>query len=151
MVTPRKGAKAAQTAAKSRTPRRVPDEQVPAELRDFYEQETAPPEGEVSLAFSTTGDDTEVESEEREELFSVDGRSYTIPKKFGAGVALIYLDLVDRGSDAAVGAILKTVIGPEGWRALLKVQDKIDVSQMRKIMTIVQEKLMGIVEEVQGN
>lgn len=132
--------------------RRVAEENVPAELRNLYDRGAA--EEEVSLDFTTRANADEDEpEEERDELFSIDGVSYTIPVQFGPGVGLIYLDRLDEGRDIALGAILKTVIGKEGWEALMRVaaENRITGPQFKAILKKVNDRTMGAVEALEGN
>lgn len=128
--------------------RRVPKEQVPAELLGMYKDN----EVEESLDFTTEATENEPEVE-KEKLFSVDGVDYLIPVKFGPGIALVYLDLINEGRDVALSAILKTVIGKEGWEALMKLAElnRISVGQFKGILTKVQERTFGAVQELEGN
>jgi hypothetical protein len=144
---------APQKAVKATTrTRRVPAEQVPAELRGMYESETTDAE-EVSLDFDSA--EGTIEPVERENLFKHKGVWYTIPKEFGPGVGLVYLDRVSNGGgrDEALGTILKTVIGPKGWAALLELaaEDKISLAQMKAIMVKVNDRTMGALEDTEGN
>jgi hypothetical protein len=131
--------------------RAVPAEQVPAELRKMYKDEKADAAA-ASLNF-TTADGPDDEPVEMEELFSVDGKAYEIPKEFGPSMALVYLDVVDKGRDVALAAILRSVIGPEGWAALmdLAAKKKVTLPQIRALMEIVNTKLMGALEVMEGN
>lgn len=131
--------------------RRVPAEQVPAELRNLYDADRKAAE-EVSLDFTSeaTGDE---EPEEREKLFSLDGTDYTIPVTFGPGIGLIYLDRIDEGRDVALGGVLKTVIGKDGWTALMRLAelDRISLPQLKAIISKVQDRTLGAVEDMEGN
>lgn len=140
----------AKAIAATKNTRRVPQEQVPAELRGLYKDDVAAEE--ASLDFTTEATDNEPEVE-TEKLFSVDGKEYRIPVRFGPGVGLIYLDLIDQGRDVALGAILKSVIGKDGWSALMQLarDNRISVAQFKGIITKVQERTMGAVEELEGN
>lgn len=131
--------------------RRVPEEQVPAELRDLYKDEAAE-EAAASLRFSTA-DDPDAEPVEMEELFWVDDKAYMIPKEFGPSIAIMYLDVVDKGRDMALALIMRGVIGPEGWAALLDLaaRKKISMAQVKALMEIVNKKTMGALEAMEGN
>jgi hypothetical protein len=131
--------------------RRVAEENVPAELRNLYDADRRSAE-EVSL--DLTSEATEEEEEvPTEKLFSVDGVEYRIPLEFGPGVALVYLDRVGESQDVALGAVLKAVIGEEGWAALLKLamKNRISMAQMKAIMGKVQERTIGAIEESAKN
>lgn len=144
---------AGQRAIKATTrTRQVPVEQVPAELLNMYKDDVAPEVANASLAFTTvaTGDEPE---EERDELFSVDGKVYTIPVEFGPGIGLIYLDRIGEGRDVALGGILKAVIGEDGWAALLMLaaKNRINADQFKALVQKVQDRTMGAVEKMEGN
>jgi hypothetical protein len=130
--------------------RQVPDDKVPAELRNMYRDERE--SEEVSLDFTTEAGDNEPE-EEREKLFSVDGVDYTIPVRFGPGVGVVYLDRLSQGRDVALGGVLKTVMGEEGWAAFLKLAElnRITLPQLRAILEKVNERTMGAMEDAEGN
>jgi hypothetical protein len=140
---------ASKTIKATRSTRRVAEESVPAELRHLYRESN--PE-EVSLDLTTEATEDE-EPEERERLFTVDGKEYTIPVTFGPGVGLLYLDRIGEGRDVALGEILKTVIGEDGWQALLKLArlNRISVAQMQTIMGKVMERTLGALEGNEGN
>ncbi len=141
----------AQTAAKKATKstRRVPEEKIPKELIGMYADEVAEGDEDVSTDFTTTT--RKADPGEVEVLFRVDGVPYYIPTKFGPGVGLIYLDVVEQSRDVAFAGVLKHVIGADGWKALLSISDQISIAQMKKIFGTVQERLFGAMEELEGN
>lgn len=142
---------ATQKAIKATTrTRRVPDDKVPAELRDMYKDGAE--EGPVSLNFSSA-DNPDAEPAEMETLFTVDGVEYQIPKEFGPSIALIYLDVIDKGRDTALALIMRSTIGKEGWAALMELADKkkITLPQVKALMEIVNVKIMGALEAMEGN
>ena len=128
--------------------RQVAKEAVPAELRGMYDADKAE---DVSLDFDASEADNE--PEERDELFRSKGVSYTIPVHFGPGVGLLYLHRIDEGRDVALGYILKTVIGKEGWAALMALaeENRITGPQFKAIIKKVNERTMGAVEDIEGN
>lgn len=132
--------------------RRVQEEQVPAELRGLYDADRKKGSEEVSLDFTSEATEDEPEVE-KDKLFGLDGVDYMIPVHFGPGVGLIYLDRIEEGRDVALGSVLKTVIGVEGWGALMKLAalDRISLEQLRAIISKVQERTMGAVEGIEGN
>lgn len=129
--------------------RRVPDEKVPAEIRAMYKDDTVE---EVSLNFSTTAD-PDAEPVETETLFTVDGKDYRIPKEFGPSIAIIYLDVIDKGRDTALAIIMRTTIGKEGWAALLDLAERklLTAPQVKALMEKVNVKIMGALEAMEGN
>lgn len=131
--------------------RAVPAERVPAELRDMYKDEVADAAA-ASLDFSSTAD-PDAPPVEMEKLFSIDGKDYMIPKEFGPSIAILYLDVIDKGRDIALALIMRGVIGPEGWTALVELaaQKKITFPQVKALMEIVNVKTMGALEAMEGN
>lgn len=115
-------------------------------------KDDAAEEKAVSLHFSTTVD-ADAEPVEMEELFSIDDVTYMIPKEFGPSVAILYLDVIDKGRDMALAMIMRGVIGPEGWTALvnLAAQKMISMAQVKALMEIVNTKTMGALEAMEGN
>lgn len=130
--------------------RRVAEENVPAELRGMYDADRKTEDVSLDLTSEATENETPVETEK---LFSVDGVEYRIPVEFGPGIGLIYLNRIDEGRDVALGGILKTVIGKEGWAALMKLAeaDRITGPQLKAIMKKVSDRTMGAVEAIEGN
>ena len=131
--------------------RRVQEENVPAELRNLYDADRKATEDvSLDLTSEATEDEAPVETEK---LFSVDGVEYRIPVEFGPGIGLIYLNRIDEGRDVALGGILKTVIGKEGWAALMKLAEsnRITGPQLKAIMKKVNDRTMGAVEAIEGN
>ncbi len=142
----------AKTVKATKRTRAVPVEQVPAELRNLYKDEAADAAA-ASLKFSTA-DDPDADPDELEVLFWVDDKAYMIPKEFGPSIALMYLDVVDKGRDMALALIMRGVIGPEGWAALmdLAAKKKVSMPQVKALMEIVQTKTMGAIEVMgEGN
>jgi hypothetical protein len=131
--------------------RRVPAEQVPAELRNLYKDEQADAAA-ASLNFTTT-DDPDAEPVEMETLFTIDDTEYQIPREFGPSIAIIYLDVIDRGRDVALAVILRSTIGDEGWAGLMALakKNKINKHQIAALMQIVEKKIMGAMEAMEGN
>lgn len=129
--------------------RQVPEDQVPAELRNMYDG--GKNADEVSLDFDAN--EANDEPEERDELFRSKGVSYTIPVEFGPGIGLLYLNRIDEGRDVALGYILKTVIGKAGWAALMELAEanRITAPQMKAILKKVNDRTMGAVEDIEGN
>lgn len=132
--------------------RRVAEENVPAELRNLYDADRRKDEEDVSLDLTTEAGEDE-EPVETEKLFSVDGVEYRIPVEFGPGVGLLYLDRISEGRDVALGQILKTVIGEQGWKALLRLAElnRINAAQLKAIMKKVNDRTLGAVEDIEGN
>ena len=101
---------------------------------------TPSPRPAGSLEFSTTAQPSQAE---REFLFSVDGKEYTIPVSCPAVQGLEYSRLmVEAGVDAAVVYALRTVLGADGYAALLSVPD-LRVEDVRAINRACTGKLVA--------
>jgi hypothetical protein len=89
-----------------------------------------------------------------ERLFSIDGVPYYIPVEYPPSYAIVYLDALDEGRDVAVGRVIKLAVG-EGWRALVELSTKrpdlIPPAQFTALMQKVMNKVMGAVEDIEGN
>lgn len=153
----RTGAAKAAPAARKRI-EAVPADNVPAELRGFYDDPHANPrdiltgivgEDDGSVLDFRTPTKEDRAAVEVEELFRADGTSYYIPKVFGPGLGLVYLDRAQEGRDIALGAVLKAALGPPGWSALIRMArlDAINEDQMNVLLGRVMTKVMGTIEE----
>jgi hypothetical protein len=90
---------------------------------------------------------TDTPSEEREPLFSIDGREYTIPKEVPGNLSLQAIERMRTESEYAVIAwIMETMLGKAGYRALLDCK-AVKPSQLRAITEICRSKMMGELEE----
>lgn len=96
-------------------------------------------------------DSTKVVDEQREPLFYIDDREYTIPKELRANVVARYLqDVLDHGQEHALAAAMREVLGDEAMEALAD-SDAVTSEQMQQIMAIVERKLMGQMKRSLGN
>ncbi|HET9384507.1 MAG TPA: hypothetical protein VFO67_05120 [Gemmatimonadales bacterium] len=87
---------------------------------------------------------------EREPLFSIDGKVYSMPKKIPAGVALRALEEVAaRGEIAGAAVLFKEVVGPDAYEALRDCKG-IDEDGFAAILRIVQDKAMGQLDKLKG-
>ena len=60
-------------------------------------------------------------------LFSIDDDTYTIAAEAKTNDSLRYLDIMrKKGSEAAIGFMMETLVGPEGWQALQDYDDLTD-------------------------
>lgn len=58
-------------------------------------------------------------SDERVEVFTLDGVTYSAPAKPPANLGLRFLDFrEEHGDDAAIQWLLRVMLGDEGWEAL---------------------------------
>ena len=155
--------KAANPARTTRGPVALPaadDPDMPPELRDMY----GPPKLGKARGAGTIGSDDDVSFDfdtstpaaevPMERLFSIDGVPYYIPVEYPPSYAIVYLDALDEGRDVAVGRVIKLAVG-EGWRALVELSTKrpdlIPPAQFTALMQKVMNKVMGAVEDIEGN
>lgn len=83
---------------------------------------------------------------EREPLFTTGGKTYTIPVRVSAGVALQWVDIVAvRGDSAGLVWALNWALGTEGYFAL-RSHRTISDEHYRIIRDAVQEKFIGALE-----
>lgn len=100
------------------------------------------------LEFTTEKPSTEPE---REPFFSVDGAVFTIPVECPPVLAIRYLnDIRTAGAEVATARAFEALLGKDGLRMLAKVE-QLDKKQLAQVMAKVQEKVMGVLEEAQGN
>jgi hypothetical protein len=88
--------------------------------------------------------------DERVELFSIDGKAYSISTKPRVNVALKYLRVAkNQGPDIATAYMLEQLLGEEGFEALTEYED-LTVEQFTQIVAIAQEALMGSLDDPKG-
>lgn len=124
--------------------KRAPE--VPPELVNFYNagQEVA----DDDLDF--VSDDADTEEVETEKLFSLDGVEYRIPVEFGPHLAMVFIDSAEDGEWVAVGRVLKTIIGADGWKALVDFEG-LKTPQLKAVLGKVMIKVMGALDEAAKN
>lgn len=94
---------------------------------------------------------TSTEPVEQVELFSIDGKSYTIPNKPRLNVALKTLKLArEEGQDAAMAYMMEKAIGEEAYEALTEYDD-LDAETFQKIVLAAQTVVFGGLEAPKGN
>ena len=105
----------------------------------------------MTLAFTSTPKDQR-KAIEREPLFSIDGRAFTIPKNVPPHVAMKYLrDIRDNPMEVALSRLLSNLLGKEAMDALAEFEDLTE-QNLKDLMGKVQEKTQGMLEEIQeGN
>jgi hypothetical protein len=160
--------KTAVKAVRPRAARPAPVDDVPEELRGFYDDDPtpAPPRLRRARGAGTTGggyQPLELSTKtprkgrdvELEPLFYLDGEEYGIPAEFPPSLALVYLDAIDEGRDVAAGRVLKMAIGRDGWTALMRyvtAGGAIGMRDMAAMLNHVMVKVMGTVEGMgEGN
>jgi hypothetical protein len=86
-----------------------------------------------------------------EKLFSIDGVEYHVPVEFTPHLALVFLDAAtDDNQWIAVGRLLKSVIGAEGWQALVGFKG-LRPEDLEAVLNRVMVKVMGALEGVTKN
>lgn len=94
---------------------------------------------------------TPVEEREMVDLFSIDDKTYQMPKRAGANVALGYMRLVrTHGQEAAMGWALEKSLGEDAYIALMNC-DEVTAEDLEIIMKVVHENVMGAVENPKGH
>lgn len=88
---------------------------------------------------------------EQIELFSIDGKSYSIPNKPRVNVALRYLKLArEQGVDAAAAYLIESLIGADGYEALMNYED-LTSEELASIVSAAQKATLGGLEAPKGN
>lgn len=147
-----KAARPAVQTAQTSPPAPVPVGEIPAELRGFYDQveAIAVDTADVSLDMRTLTPQERERTQRREKLFSIDGVEHTIPVEFGPQLSLVFIDSIGQvGEDVALGRVLRAAMGKASWEALVAYED-LTGAQLKKILGITMEKIMGAVEVEKG-
>jgi hypothetical protein len=80
------------------------------------------------------------------EVFSIDGKPYSIPSKPRRGLSLKYLKLARKeGTQAAVGWLLEEALGEEGYDALSDYDDLTN-DQLQAVTRVVLTTTLGGLE-----
>lgn len=80
------------------------------------------------------------------ELFTLAGKTYTIPNKPRINVALKFLDTAkNSGQDLAAAYLLETLIGREGYEALMDYDD-LTADQFQDVVLAAQKVVLGGLE-----
>lgn len=81
------------------------------------------------------------------ELFSIDGASYSIPKKPRVNLALRYLKMArESGADAASAYLLEQLVGEDAYTALMNYED-LTQETLQAIMVAAQKVTLGGLED----
>lgn len=84
---------------------------------------------------------------EREPIFSIDGREYTIPVTVPMNISLEAVDVAARlGESDATRWLMVTMLEVEGWDALRKCQD-LEPADLRAVQEIIRQKVFGPLED----
>jgi hypothetical protein len=98
-----------------------------------------------------TTEDESQEPQERIPVFTLDDVEYTMPAHIPASMSLRVLDMIRRvGQEAAVSWVLEEVLGDEAYQALLNCRS-LKPSQLLAVMAVVQDHVLGAMEEAAGN
>lgn len=85
------------------------------------------------------------------DLFTLDGKTYSIPAKAKANLGLRYLKSVrESGPDLAAGELLEAMIGTEAYDALMNYDD-LEPDDLTQVMEAVQKVVLGGVETPSKN
>lgn len=84
------------------------------------------------------------------ELFTLNGKTYSIPNKARINVALRYLDEArNKGQDMAAAYLLETLIGREGYEALMDYDD-LTPELFQTVVLAAQKVVLGGLEGPKG-
>lgn len=87
---------------------------------------------------------------DRIELFAINGKSYSIPKRPGPNVTIRYLrDVRRHGKEHAIAGLMEAMLGTEGMDALADYEDLTD-EEMDSVMDAVQRHVLGPLEKKTG-
>lgn len=90
-------------------------------------------------------------ADEREDFFSLDGTTYTIPVKVPPNLFMAMIsDIRTVGSVEAQARMLDNLIGPAAVDALAKCT-YLQPEDLKALMAVVQEKVAGAEKEYGGN
>lgn len=85
------------------------------------------------------------------ELFTLDGRVFSIPAKPRVSVALRYLwHARQYGEDRAAAELLEALLGAEGFEALVNYDD-LTAEQFQAVLDAAQKVTLGALEDAKGN
>lgn len=127
----------ARRAPRKTTPRAKRPVAVPREQLD----------GHQPIRIVTTGPAPEVELVE---AFSIDDRSYFIPKHVSPSVSLKFMKMARKGGmEIALGELLEQMLGEEAYDALANCPHVTD-EQFWDVMQLVRHHAMGVIERPKG-
>jgi myo-inositol catabolism protein IolC len=91
--------------------------------------------------------DSNAVNTEVKDIFSIDGRWYTMPVEVSASVALQMLHIArTEGQEAAISWTMEEVLGTEAYDALRNCR-ALKSHQLQSIIKVVTETVMGAMEE----
>ena len=87
------------------------------------------------------------EEEERVEVFTLNGTTYSAPVRPRVNVALKYMRTMRRGNpDMAIAGLIEDIIGAEGYEALVNY-DELTPAQFQAVLMACRRLVMGEMEE----
>lgn len=99
------------------------------------------------LNFDARKPDSDDEGTGEIPIFTIKGKTYSIPKKARVNVALGYLrDVRKHGAEFAAGKLMEAMLGEEAYDALVEYDD-LTPEDLAKVMEAVQQVAMGELEE----
>jgi hypothetical protein len=100
------------------------------------------------LRIKSSGSDAE---QQRKPLFYIDDDEYTVPVRVGPNVGLKYLRILrTRGEEVGAAFMLETLLGTEGYEALMEYDELTD-DQLTQIIEDASKIMMAAVETPKGS
>lgn len=95
------------------------------------------------ITIKTTGQEKDAWKKDREDLFSIDDTTYSIPRKVPANVGLKAVDTVARLGEAdGTRWLMIMMLGQEGWDALMAA-DGLEAEDLKAIQEVIRLKVFG--------
>lgn len=92
----------------------------------------------------------EPEEAERIDVFSIDGEMYSMPAEIDGHFALEVLEQIrTSGVESVVAWMVEEAVGSKGYRALRNCQT-LKTSDLKAVINIVQDHVLGAVEDIAG-
>lgn len=89
-------------------------------------------------------------SEERIDVFSIDGETYSMPQEINGHFAIAVLEQIRvSGAESVVSWMLEEAIGSKGYRALRNCET-LKTADLKAVIKVVSDHVLGAVEEVAG-
>lgn len=90
-------------------------------------------------------------AEERIDVFEMDGVMYSMPALVSGATALNMLHIVrTQGQESAVSWAFEELLGKKAYTAL-RTCKTLKPADLKAVLAIVQDHVMGALEEIQGN
>lgn len=89
-------------------------------------------------------------SDERIPVFSIDDVEYSMPKEINGHFALEVLEQIrTNGAESVISWMLEEAVGAKGYRAL-RGCETLTTADLKTVIKVVQDHVLGAVEEVAG-